>query len=538
MKNTNDLLNSENKKWLEDFASEHGRPLRILHISNIANNAYNNANLLNQCMTINHVVAANDRYAMSCPEWEDADYDEDVDDMWNPPWSEFNLNGFERPAWFVQGSYEDCYIKLHEQLCRLSIRGTISLYIQPIFKYLKEAIDTILLRQIRRALRLSKKILNLSASRTSVINTSTGSANPDVVKLGLSTSKNGSQNDIFGQWDSDEILVSDFLKEFPEREDKLTLSDFRNYYFSRPHLSKLMEYYDIVIGYAVEGVYPLMSSKPYIAFEHGTIRHIPYEKDTQGRLCALVYRKADHVLVTNSDCKNSAQFLAPGKYTLINHPYDEDHGMNVGGYENLRANLNLKLDSEFLFFFPTRHDWVEGTGYADKGNDIFLKAFGRLRQQGYKVGLICCEWGKNINESKALLDELGCGQHVMWVKPMPVVRFERMSKAADLVVDQFMLGAFGGVMFKAMSAGAAVLTYLDVERVRGQYQVEPPVINCKTEEDIYSNVVEIISSPQMLLKLKSDSRAWIKKFHGKASLVNAEIAVFRQILSRNHLTQH
>ena len=561
MPTQNNLLTAENQKWLAKFAATQGRPLRILHISNIANNAYNNAKLLNQCMTINHVIAANDKYAMGCPEWEDADFEDDIDDMWNPSWLAINLKGFERPEWFVQGSYEHCCDHL-QSLCELEnnrlhkeknkrIIATIKLSIKWFKRYMKFVASS-LKQKIKYFLNtidmyFGSNTLNKVASSYRKIRSRAESVqNKDSQSDEILSIDNSNYfvvekkkaNAPFGQWSRDEQLVKIFSSEFPKREDKLTEKDFINYYFSRPYMSKLMDCYDIVIGYATEGTYPLMSSRPYVAFEHGTIRDIPYEKDTQGRLCSLAYRMANHVFVTNFDCLESAKFLAQGKFTLINHPYDEDHGENIESVDNLKRDINLKLDSEFLFFFPTRHDWVEGTGYADKANDIFLRAFCRLRQNGYRVGLVCCEWGGNVNDSKSLLNDLGCGRHVMWVKPMPVVRFERMAKAADLVVDQFKLGAFGGVMFKAMCVGAAVMTYLDVARVRRQYQIEPPVINCKTEEEIYTNAIKLISSPQMLLKSKAESRAWIKEFHGKTSLVNAEIAVFRQILSGNHLTNH
>src|SRR5262249_15237906 len=42
-------------------------------------------------------------HIMSCPEWEDADFDGDVADQSFPAWENVRLNGFERPAWFAQG---------------------------------------------------------------------------------------------------------------------------------------------------------------------------------------------------------------------------------------------------------------------------------------------------------------------------------------------------------------------------------------------------------------------------------------------------
>ena len=40
-------LSRENRHWFDDFCKRQGRAPRVLHIGNIANNAYNNAKLLN-----------------------------------------------------------------------------------------------------------------------------------------------------------------------------------------------------------------------------------------------------------------------------------------------------------------------------------------------------------------------------------------------------------------------------------------------------------------------------------------------------------
>lgn len=43
-------LSPDNQRWLEAFRARHGRAPRILHIGNIANNAYNNAKLLDEAI--------------------------------------------------------------------------------------------------------------------------------------------------------------------------------------------------------------------------------------------------------------------------------------------------------------------------------------------------------------------------------------------------------------------------------------------------------------------------------------------------------
>ena len=63
-----------NHDWLDKFRQQHGRSPRVLHIGNIANNAYNNAKLLNKVGLECDVICYGYYHIMGCPEWEDADF--------------------------------------------------------------------------------------------------------------------------------------------------------------------------------------------------------------------------------------------------------------------------------------------------------------------------------------------------------------------------------------------------------------------------------------------------------------------------------
>lgn len=329
-----------------------------------------------------------------------------------------------------------------------------------------------------------------------------------------------------------------FQEMFADRASEFSEGDF--YRFSDFLLKKwkgLFSNYDVVIGYSTDGIYPLLTNTPYIAFEHGTIREIPYQKNSQGRLCALTYSLANHVFVTNFDCKKSADFLAPNKYSLLNHPFDENHSNGILGIDELRNELLQELNCDFLFFFPTRHDWVEGAGYADKANDIFLNAFGVLRNQGYRVGMVCCAWGQNVDSSKKLLSNLNVGEYVRWGEPMATIAFERTALACDCVVDQFKLGSFGGILFKAMAAGSPVMTYLNEEMLKEQFSEMPPVINCKNETDIIEAIKLFYEKPDLKEGLGQRSRDWIKRHHSKQDIINKQLEQFK-ILLEHKLTRN
>ena len=332
--------------------------------------------------------------------------------------------------------------------------------------------------------------------------------------------------------DFSDTLPHEYDKEFCARDDKLCIDEIENYRMITEAMSKLLSYYDIVIGYSTEGIYPLLLGRPYFAFEHGTIRDIPYEKTTQGRLCALTYRKAAHVFVTNFDCLPSAEFLCPGRFSLINHPFDEEQSLTIkNDWQREREAMLNSLDADLLLFHPTRHDWVVGKGYADKANDVFLMAFIKLRKAGYRVGLICCEWGANVENSKQLLIDNGVDEYVNWVSPLGVMAYTHTCKSAHLVIDQFKLGGFGGVIFKALAAGAPVMSYIDTEKINLRYIESPPIINCKTEDEIFQQLVYCFSNLQWLSNFGLLGQKWMRKYHGKKETANIQIKQFGLALS-------
>ena len=95
-----------------DFRRKTGRLLRVLHIGNIANNAYNNGCIQRKFGIEADVLCYNYYHIMGCPEWEDGAIEEGVlalgRDQFRPDWWATSLKGWKRPSWFVQGPSALC----------------------------------------------------------------------------------------------------------------------------------------------------------------------------------------------------------------------------------------------------------------------------------------------------------------------------------------------------------------------------------------------------------------------------------------------
>ncbi len=89
-------------------AGRHAPAPRVLHIGNIANNAYLNARILNDLGYENHVVVSNYYHVMAWPEWEECSFSSDVGDHFSPRFPEEVFARWQRPQWFVQGPRPLC----------------------------------------------------------------------------------------------------------------------------------------------------------------------------------------------------------------------------------------------------------------------------------------------------------------------------------------------------------------------------------------------------------------------------------------------
>ncbi len=531
-----------------------GRPLRVLHVGNIANNAYHNARLLNQIGIESSVIAYDYYHIMGCPEWEDADFDGGFGDQFRPDWSQVNLQNFQRPRWFAQGPRSICIAYLIAR-CRGWDRRA-----QTLWRWLEYAGrlrpgSRFKMSSLARQLRAQIPPWWLKPSDPDLNQPNDGRVQPALaprsitarlrpvaaplkrvllrlrpvaarLKRVLLPYELPPQPKISGGFNHD--VLAEFCREFPQRPP-LNDADLAAYNAVISEWRELFQEYDVVLAYSTDPILPYLAGVPYLALEHGTLREIPYQDSVTGRLTALAYRRAAHVFVTNSDCLDSARWLAGNRVSLINHPYDDRHAAAIGGVQKWRDTLRTRLDANFLVFFPTRHDWVAGTGYADKANDVFLRAFGRLRAAGHRVGMVCCAWGSNIEESRDLLASLDCSAHVEWVEPMGTVKFERTAMACDIVADQFKLGAFGGVTFKALAAGVPVLTHLDPTLFNAQFPM-PPVLNCQSTEAIHEGLLSLLRDPAALQALGRHSREWVDRHHNADTLLALEIEQFAQLV--------
>ena len=91
------------KDKVKSFSDELGRPLKVAHVGNIANNAYLAAKH-QRSIGIDAIVFSPDyTHVMGFPEWEECSFSRD--DLSGHFTASFPETNFVRPSWFYSGSW-------------------------------------------------------------------------------------------------------------------------------------------------------------------------------------------------------------------------------------------------------------------------------------------------------------------------------------------------------------------------------------------------------------------------------------------------
>lgn len=506
--------------------------MRVLLIGNIANNAFWAARLLREAGVEADVLCYDDYWVMSSPEWEEADFDEVPADQIYPDWWALDLKGYQRPRWFSQGpsALAIDYLIAHRAGSpgQADARWTAleearrSVTRHPEHRYEPRTAPERRRDWAKRRLRSLAEHRRLRRPRRILAKLT----RPLVAELERRSSQGEPPLEVRAR-----LLADEFAARFPERSDRLTADDLRPFAARAAQMAELFRHYDVVQGNAVDPLYPMLTGfRPYVAFEHGTLRDSPevnwpfkgpFYANPLGRITALSYAQADWVFITNADCRSSAERLKLRRYTPLPHPFDER--AFVAKPEESQA-IRDRLGVDHLFLCPIRHDWDE------KGTDRYIRALPALRSQVSGRFKACfMPWGKEIARSKALIRELGVEDLVEWVGPFARVAFARWIGAADVIWDQLVYSSFSGLGPRAMAAGTPVVAAYVHEGLAWMFPEPAPILAASSVDDVTRQTLRALG-PGFRANYRQDAQRWIAKYHSGSLVASKLIEAYRQVI--------
>ncbi|MGH2353224.1 MAG: hypothetical protein ACRDJN_16580, partial [Chloroflexota bacterium] len=304
---------------------------------------------------------------------------------------------------------------------------------------------------------------------------------------------------------------------------------------------------------AIKGVF-LPPDTPFVAFEHSTMRSLPFENTVQGRLLALAYRTADYCVITNPDVVGSARRLGLQRYRFIPHPLDETKYTPAAEPETpLRTELRRQTGAEVIFLCPTRHEW--SSAFDSKRSDRVIRAFARYcRGEGNgssgpggsgagrgeagerpRAALVLSRWGRDVRASEALIEQEGIADRVVWRHPMHKLRLLDHYRAADVVLDQLneSVGTFGTVTAEALSCAKPVIMYFNPAVHEWCLPELPPIESALTEQEIEARLVALATDPARRERVGRASREWVLKWHGWQRCADDHLELYAEVMGRH-----
>lgn len=503
---------------------EFPKDFKILHIGNIANNAFMASKLLRERGIQSDVIVYDMYHINSCPEWEQADMSGNYDNQFFPSWHKVNLRGYQRPKWIAQGPKYLCMRYLLAYRRNQKFKTWFFGRALKFFRYLmgKPARrDRFLKFYNSPPGRRLRQRFNFDVVPPKPINSSERFSGEAAVKLPLHSERAWSKmvsNPLYSRGRTRPFVRQETNAEGeevfkkskqPEYEDTIFFDTDGHYW------EELFAEYDLVVGYSLDGIWPMASRKPYMALEHGTLRNIPFIGDITGFLTRACYENADATLITNCDGNVHADRMALDNYYYVPHPTQEDHYDQFEEAAQLRQVIEERRDANFIIFAPARQHWrpVRDDSW-DKGNDRLIIGFAKfLKEDNPKGLLVMVDAGQTVKESKALIGELGITNNVLWIPPQPHRSFIRYMMASDLVCDQFNNGSFGGIPPKGMMCKKAVMTNIDKGMHDWCFPELPPFLFAEMPEEIYANIKKVYDDPAYKDQVAQAGYDWYYKYY-------------------------
>lgn len=528
-----------------NFKKKNGRAPRILHVGNIANNAYLNAKFLRKEGLEVDVLCFDYYHILSSPEWEEALLTSTRDD-YSPRFDKLVTNDYKRPEWFVQGPLLLChdYIKAKFKgrklycliLRKLMLRccGSsdfhkffilITYFYVGRFRLAYEKFDELYTFGFFKKIYKITKIMLVNIYN--VPKTLFIKCRNIVLEIAIliwhkiKKIKNRALSSPITE-EHIQSLIENFEKLFPGRIDRLSREDV-TYFAQMSNVWKnIASHYDIIQCYSTDPIWMLLANKkPYVAFEHGTLRVFTQDDKPLHRLTALAYRMADHVFITNGDCLEYAKKLELNNFSPMIHP------INIEQHEQKQSEVALlrkKYNADILLLCPIRHDW------SVKGTDVHLRALPLIcKKITGKVLLLLANWGGDVEKSKTLIKTLGCEDKVMWIEPLCRLELIKHMQAFDVVLDQMALPCFGSTAPQALAAGTPIIMSYKPESTAWIVNEAAPILSAFTPEDVVQAVLQALN-PHYRLKFKEEARHWIHSQHHINRAVKEHMKVYSKIL--------
>jgi glycosyltransferase involved in cell wall biosynthesis len=269
--------------------------------------------------------------------------------------------------------------------------------------------------------------------------------------------------------------------------------------------------------------------RPYLAFATGSdLREVAaLDPSPVGARMRAFFRKARVTLLLNLDMVAVASRLGLSNARFF--PFAVD----TGAFRPMPVRRDHCSPDCLLIFLPSHLDWGETDAKpgrnSTKGNDRLLRAFARFVGAGRKGHLILLDRGPDRLAARRLIAELKLASHVTWLAELSRPDLIAHFNMADVVADQFDIGAYGTTALEAMACAKPVLVYVDSACAARCYPELPPVLSVRSEDEILASLFDMEDSARRAA-LGVKAREWVVRYHDSEAVGRALMSLYREVL--------
>ena len=363
------------------------------------------------------------------------------------------------------------------------------------------------------------------------------------IEVDLFVSQREYHNTIVDLPSEEKSEISKYVKQYHSSEIKTNNAIIRYFLFL---INSFMKFklifqllkYDIIHAHTASLLFSPFSKwlfvdlhiKPYIAVATGSdIRELAqFDNSILGKWVRAFFRRADKTFLLNIDMISLVEKIGIKRYKFF--PFAIDTIKFSQKFEEKK----YCSESTTLFFLMSRLDWGQKDNFEHRSsfnnNDRVFHAFKRLNAEFPETRLIVTYRGSDREAAKEIVNKkLELENAVQFIPEMN--EKERIShiRMADVILDQFLVGAYGLSTLEAMSCGKSVITYIKEEFTELCGLTYPPILNAMTIDEIYEQMKKSLNGIYRA-EVGNKARKWIIENHEAKKVTESLVEEYKEIL--------
>jgi len=217
-----------------------------------------------------------------------------------------------------------------------------------------------------------------------------------------------------------------------------------------------------------------------------------------------------------------------------------------GGYDNFKEESNSQASRRFDGVFALNPDILRSVPgarflpYSNVDLDEWRPREAREEMRNRTVRIVHAPTNREIKGSEIIIDavkalkEEGEDVELVLVEKLPHEQVRALYESADLLVDQMLIGWYGGVAVELMALAKPVVAFIrqeDLQFIPAQMKEDLPIVSANTT-NLKEVLRELVRDPARRHQIGRRSRAFVEKWHHPNVVGKMTTDAYREALAK------